>query len=314
MKKTIFLLVVLCVSASFSAAVWTTYSGWPWWWENYDIEMKSDSYGWFCGDHGTIARWEDRLWQLSSVPGIYPIRSISSIDDNNAWAVGDAGLILKYDGIQWNEVYSPTTKNLHKVKIIDATHGWAVGNQVVLRYNGTTWTVFNQSSINGVDWQDIWAGDANNVWICGAGGRIAYWNNGSFVNRNLPAGYTDLIYGVWVNSPTDAWVCTYNGRIFHWEGISWSGVFYPVTTKLLAIEFVNAGYGWVVGEGGEIQRWTGIVWSKYPYPQTGNALFSISMIGLDNGWIVGGNGTILRLIPSAEVESRSLGNVRAMYR
>lgn len=314
MKKMIWILMAFCVVASFGAnwTEWNTGGGWPWWWDNYHVEMQNPAYGWFCGNHGTIARWEDNTWQLSSVPGIYPIRSISAIDDSSAWAVGDAGLILKYEGTEWVEKPSPTTRDLRDIHMINSTTGWAIGNQVLLRCQSGNWTVYNQSGISGIDWQGIWASDINNVWICGANGQVAYWSSNHFVSRNLPV--SQMIYGIWVNSNTDAWVCTYNGYIYHWEGIGWSGAVYSSGShKLLTIAFTSLGYGWCAGEAGELFKWNGVTWNDYPSPTGTDALFSISMLAEDYGWIVGGNGTIL-YIDGTTVENKSLGNVRAMYR
>jgi len=67
----------------------------------------------------------------------------------------------------------------------------------------------------------------------------------------------------------------------------------PTTHQLNSVFMVGADDGWAVGYDGTIIRWDGTDWSNVTSPTTA-ALFSVFMVSVDDGWAVGGDGTIIR--------------------
>jgi len=316
MNKVILLSLLVLALPVFSA----TY-GWypipsPNWFNYMDVEMQNSTSGWLCGDYGTIARFNGVGWYLSPVPGLYLINGISATSDANAWAVGNAGLILHYNGSQWVQVQQGlTTHNLNDVWMLNSTDGWIVGDQVVLRYNGSVWSVVTGSGLN-YEWQGIWAyPNPYSVWISGSSGRTARWTGSSFLA--VPTSYSGIIYGIWFNgspNPNSSGWCTDSaGRIMHYEGISWTQVSQHIATRLYSVSFSSPLHGWIVGESGVILMYNGVGWNYWGQP-TLNSLLGVSMVSDTSGYAVGVNGTILLYGDTTTVEPSSLGVMRSLYR
>jgi len=73
---------------------------------------------------------------------------------------------------------------------------------------------------------------------------------------------------------------------------TWDLINSPVTDDLRSIAMTSANNGWAVGGSGTILHWNGITWSEANSPTT-QPLLDVKMISADNGWAVGGMGTIL---------------------
>ena len=66
----------------------------------------------------------------------------------------------------------------------------------------------------------------------------------------------------------------------------------PTTANLGSVYMVGADDGWAVGSDGTIIRWDGTEWSNVTSPTT-KTLYSVFMVGADDGWAVGDYGTII---------------------
>jgi photosystem II stability/assembly factor-like uncharacterized protein len=72
----------------------------------------------------------------------------------------------------------------------------------------------------------------------------------------------------------------------------------PVIAWLFSVFMVSADDGWAVGGYGTILHWDGKAWRPVASPTT-DALFSVSLVSTGEGWAVGNQGTILRWDGSA---------------
>jgi hypothetical protein len=134
---------------------------------------------WAVGDQGTILHWTGSTW-VASTSGTAPLAAVwgSSREDvwvvggagamfhltgsewssvpsgtaqflrgiwgsasNDVWAVGEVGTIIHWDGTQWSAVPSGTTRRLLSVWGSGANDVWAVGLEIILRWDGQTWSV-----------------------------------------------------------------------------------------------------------------------------------------------------------------------------
>jgi hypothetical protein len=64
---------------------------------------------------------------------------------NDVFAVGNSGLIWHYDGSAWSPMTSPTPAHLRDVWGSSGSDVFAVGDAGILRYDGTSWSVINQT-------------------------------------------------------------------------------------------------------------------------------------------------------------------------
>jgi hypothetical protein len=104
-----------------------------------------------------------------------------------------------------------------------------------------------------------------------------------------------LLAEVDASDATNAWAMGYWGQLLHWDGINWTSVPSPVSTRMNSLSIVDDDYAWAVGSE-SIIHWDGTEWGLVANP-TSEWLNSVSMVSRNDGWAVGGNGTILRFGP-----------------
>jgi hypothetical protein len=251
-------------SPTTAAGIWETFDDWDQGVEFYDIEIVSANDVWAVGrkknDSSLLMHYDGSTWHESPSPAAGIIRAVSMVSANEGWAVGGNGTILHYNGSSWSEVDSPTSDALFGVDMVSANEGWAVGDQAILRYNGDSWLYFNNPLSCQLRSVDMVSADEG--WVAG----ITY---------------------------------SYSGRIMHYDGSSWT-TSYTTSRSLNDIDMVDASTGWAVGyvypypQHDNVYRYNGSQWSRFgsgiPY-----AVFEgVSMISPQEGFIVGGNGIILR--------------------
>lgn len=76
------------------------------------------------------------------------------------------------------------------------------------------------------------------------------------------------------------------------SGGSWQAVASPTTASLLSVSMVSANEGWAVGGGGTILHYSNGSWQIAPSP-TSRILRSVAMVSASEGWAVGDFGTIV---------------------
>lgn len=129
-----------------------------------------------------------------------------------------------------------------------------VTRQDMLRWNGTTWTLFHDDYY-GDYMMDIWMISASNGWIVGHNGKLFRWTGGPSWN-DLPSGTTAHLHGIDMVSSIDGWIVGAAGTILRWNGSAWTAVSpAPTTADLNDIDLVSATDGFAVGSGGAILRY-----------------------------------------------------------
>ena len=197
---------------------------------------------------------------------------------------------------------------------IQLQEGWAVGNNgVILRWNGTTWSLFVTT---GTPLRSVSMDSYANGWMVGdlwpqAGtdyAQIRRLNPDGTPGWDLvgaPVEATVQLNSVHVLSHNEAWAVG-NDRvggsdtlIIHWNGANWiytdpAGNFDQNLYSVFTLDPDNDGIaedGWAVGANGSIRR--GMTWGGFASP-TGQQLNSVFMVSANDGWIVGnrsGGGT-----------------------
>ena len=268
----------------------------------------------------TYSHCEDALsWREVPSPTVNTLRSVSMIDSNDGWAVGDNGTIIRWNGLSWSIVNIPeiVSVDLASVFMVNTNDGWIVGESgTVLRWEGISWKMVSSSL--GIRLQvglsSVFMAHSNDGWAVGwekaralekgTNGVVLRWDGSSWSKIWLSA--TDNLERVKSISLVDSsngWAIGYTnepdrlGRsgscAVHWDGKSWRKVGDPSTKSLNSIFMVNHNDGWVVGGEGTILRWDGRSWGEVGDPST-KSLNSIFMVNHNDGWVVGGEGTILR--------------------
>jgi hypothetical protein len=127
-------------------------------------ERKRDPYA--CNDAGWC--WENPL------PVGPTLNAIFGLDAARIWAVGDKGRIQRWDGSAWKPETSGTEAPLHGVWAADATHTFAVGDGVILRGDGSSWSLDSPPAKD--DWSGISGANPKAAWVVGKRGTILRWD------------------------------------------------------------------------------------------------------------------------------------------
>ena len=179
--------------------------------------------------------------------------------------------------------------------MVSATDGWIVGEDIILHWNGQTWSALESSTKMSahVDGMNTTSAKSSPDAI------------------RVPT-FTEYNYAFDMVSTTDGWIVGghdwgYEGWWFlrrHWDGVSWS-LEEDWGWPLRAVTMVSATDGWAVGggtwrdpkwgctySGWEFMRWDGVNWTDVNNP-SGGQLNAVAMVSATDGWAVG-NGAILR--------------------
>jgi hypothetical protein len=254
---------------------------------------------WAVGNnsHTLAEHWNGSSWSIVSTPnagvGENILNGVSGNASNDVWQVGyyafgtwKQTLIEHWNGTDWSIVPSPNTNNrlneLKGVAAITASNAWAVGNAssgqapanqatLVLRWDGTTWSIIPSPSPGSAGLNTLYAVDANSandVWAVGS-----YANIGGF----------------------------FQTLVLHWDGTSWAVIPSPnvleANNELYGLVAVGPNNVWAVGYWGHssfgfstlIEHWDGFTWSivTSPNPSGDNFLSSVSATGANDVWAVG---------------------------
>jgi photosystem II stability/assembly factor-like uncharacterized protein len=298
----------------------------------FDVKALSAERALVIGYRGKILETPDsgRTWNIIPTPTDRALYNIRFADTQTGWICGQGGLILatKDGGKTWTEQKSNTDTYLFALYPVSATHVYAVGDKSTLVETtdaGANWRPrkIAQSS-EGVSedialavqdpiFYDIEFADEQNGWIVGEFGTIRHTADGgkTWVEQQkslLGGGIVDMfdlptLFGVHFVNNQEGIAAGLEGKIAHTHdgGNSWS---FDKIDEEVAIEdplyrpfLFPDGKGWAVGSGGEVVT-KGPGDTAWKRAKLGMTLFTwlrgIDFFDQNNGWIVGGFGTILK--------------------
>ena len=271
----------------------------------YTVHFLDANNGWVVGDSGIILHTTNggQEWILQSSGKTLLLRHVCFIDVDNGWVVGHAGTILRTTngGDTWTEKSSGTTIMLNGVSFINLNNGTTVSdNGIILRTTngGESW--INQSSGTTNSLGRVYFSDANIGTAVGNGGTILRTTDGGqnwlsqtsgTTNWLQDVSFTDINIGTAVGEGGTILRTTNGGH--NWfpqvSGIhTWIyGVFFTDANNGTAVaSFAIPDYGFIIRTTNGGENW--ILQSEGTHD-----LFGVSFIDENNGWVVGGKGTIL---------------------
>ena len=258
-----------------------------------DIDMLSLSEGWSVGATGGdahIERWSGTTWnQVPPPPGIdaYSVlNGVSGFSSNQVWAVGSQG---------------PDT--------------YASANSLVLRWNGSQWTVIPSPNPGG-SWNALYDVEVlaeDNVWAVGthdAAPFIVHWDGGSWTVMPLPNMHLGPLRSIYAVNANDIWVVGEGHphqrkmNILHWDGVAWRTVIDPVMppieewrtdyVSLYGVHGTGPNDIWAIGNrSGEFPvtlHWDGSQWTNVlnSAPSLGYTMLTdVVAVNPDEAWAVG---------------------------
>jgi hypothetical protein len=268
--------------------------------ELMDVSALSSTDVWAVG-HRTIQgfgspftltmHWNGTQWSVVPSPsegtGGDRFLAVEAIASDDAWAVGEnlfqyKSIIQHWDGAEWSVVDSPNNAtgsgSLLGLTAVSANEVWAVGGHggsdgiggpLILRWNGTAWSVVTAPTLPG----------------SGSGGLV-----------DIDALSSSDIWAVGGTTPENI----EHTLTMHWNGSLWSIVSSPNPgssfNELNSVTAIGAGDVWAVGwsmpyENTLMMHWNGSAWTTVP-SSTGAAQYNgVDAVSSRDLWTVG-------LIPS----------------
>jgi photosystem II stability/assembly factor-like uncharacterized protein len=274
-----------------------------------------------------------RSWNVSSSDTDSAIYKTRMIDASNGWAVGQGGTVLKTGdgGKTWKKVDTGNDSSLFSLFVLSPQKMIAVGEKatvVATDDGGATWQTIkiqakpkeagSDEAMKGLNDAEMIAQDPalydikfiddKNGWIVGEFGKILHTTDGgatwkeqqqSLVGEAV-ADALDLptFFGVDCTSAKDCTTVGLDGKIASttdgggtWKFDDVGGNF---SEPLFTVQIFPDGSGWAAGIAGEVLKRDRGEWAPADLGmRVPSWIRQVSFADANNGWLVGGFGTIL---------------------
>ena len=271
--------------------------------------------GWVGGDGGYLGHTEDggKNWVRQDVGTKAGINDIYFRDKEAGFLLaGNTIFITRDDGTRWEQVRSFLPKEfdgaeveLYSVRFSSKKKGWVVGSvskndrviDSILVYTddaGETWR--RQQAPSRTELIHIDFVSDKRGWIVGDGGTILNTRDAGETWTRQNSGITGTLYHIDFRDDKNGWAVGERGIVLRTTdgGDTWSESPTPVKVTLLSVQFLSDDDGWAIGRGGTILRTEdkGLSWLQQESTTKQN-LYSLSF-NKKIGWVVGGEGVLLR--------------------
>lgn len=236
-----------------------------------DFELKSGSRidGVFLEVWRTLITPEDsdNYSKPQNVSNVSTVYGIDMFDENLGWAVGDKGIILKTvdGGIIWSTKETPVAVKFNKVKFYDQSIGYAIGEKgyIIKTINGgDSWFLLPM----------IVNDNLKDIAIISQSVAVVVGDNGTIL-KTLDGTRFEII------KSTTGVTANLNGVYFYDDRIGWA-----VGDNATMLITIDRGQSWQVQAVLDV-RTNRVV---------DDDLVSVAFFNLDDGLIIGRNGTILK--------------------
>jgi len=266
-----------------------------------DVDMVSSSLGFAVGSDGTLLRYNGTGWQVVDLGITDPIVDVFMLNASDGfmlvWAASGTD-IYRYNGTVWS-LHHNTTHSLNRIHGTSSSNVWIVGLNITVHWDGTQWSdvtipVDRQLfAVQAVGTSDVWAfGQYEPVSMHG----LILHNTGSgWTQVTSPAPQT--IFEAYFTAPTDGWAMGHaitTTYVLRYDGVSWRWA-YTNTYNLDRMYMFSQTDGWAISQDVApyaITHFDGNAFTPVNNPAT-TFLNSIDMVSQQEGWIVGGGGTML---------------------
>lgn len=197
----------------------------------------------------------------------------------------------------------PVNTGFKTIKFIDSNTGWVAGeNGIIIKTTdgGVAWNI--QPSGTSQTIRSIFFFDANNGWACGDGGLILHSSNGGTTWQIQPTAYSVQFYCTRFVSGTTGWVSGKGNLLLKTTdgGANWTQQLNQ-GVDMWGMNTLSASNGWAVGGFNSVQNSptllktsNGSTWNFQSNSGVTSflAFNDIQFTDANNGWLIGGNGTI----------------------
>jgi hypothetical protein len=219
------------------------------------------------------------------------------LDENNIWAANTSLTFLTelfhYDVNGCKKVEHPFANNILSMHFISQNSYWIAGDREIAFFNGSKWK-FIPSPQNLYSNNYIFGDSQDRVWVNVMNEALFFYDGvkwEKFLNEPIKfVKFEDILHGYVLTKDK-----LYEIKNNHLRVHSSSELF----KEIKSLFFLKNGEIIGVGKYGMVLKYKNQTWERVSVPTKEN-LNNIHMISEKEGWIVGENGTILKLSDSSE--------------
>jgi photosystem II stability/assembly factor-like uncharacterized protein len=276
----------------------------------YGLWFTSANVGYACGDSGTILKTTDAgdHWtRLSSATNLFlycihfPTADTGYASAN--WGTGN--IVRTFNaGQTWDTVHSGSI-TYSAIRFCNGHTGYAAGNSETIIKTidaGQHWTVKPRDGVMSGNFESIFCIDTNTVLVAGGNGYIFKTaNNGTDWTYTSVANWISALYFV---SRSTGYIAGNYSSIYKTvdSGATWVKLHGGGPTDndwYYSAWFTDSATGYVSGGPKIFQtRNAGVTWDSMATGVTGVALYTLCFTNAQTGYVVGTQGTILKLVRS----------------
>jgi hypothetical protein len=256
-------------------------------------------------------------WNPESISDVSALAVAGSGPDDQ-WALGSGGKAMHYEGAFWNTWPTGVTNPLVGGWSVAPDDTWAVGQgvdsnnpSVVIHWSGKTTGWSKVTSIPIGEYVDVWAADANNVYIGTEANGVLHWNGATWSVLGNLSDEVVRIHGV---APDNIFVATKAGPLAHWDGTAWTTIT-DATIANIQFHFLDANGPhdvWAAGNlasdlgAAAVAHYNGTTWTTWTFPQ--QALNGIAASAPNDAWLAGVDGIMRHWDGDAWSSSTNVGS------
>ena len=294
---------------------------------NYGITGRYD----ICGSQGEVFRAEG-TWRNLNHHASGPWSAFFTTGDGTRYAA-NGNKLMRFVGDDWVEfAVLGMDLEIGDFHVVDPAQVWVLGagaggfDNYVLFYNGSDWSMMNQSSLDGFN--AIWC-DANgdNVFVAADRGQI-WWHHGGLLEmavdlgisgafndlagtgmedllavgdsglimRRGPGGWSEESSGTTntLRSINGSLAAGDGGTILQYGGSAWKAVGPDFNARYNGVWYGGAADIWAVGEDASVMHYDGTDWTRLLTDLPGIDFLAVTGAGDGKVWIGGSEGYLLR--------------------
>lgn len=267
-----------------------------------DVIVAGDE-AWVVGAYGIVLRGDGARWREDDSAGVRDLYSIW-VDGRGAGAITtEHGFYRRVAG-SWRWEYFSA---LPEFAVLSAVWGrgrddiWFGGGSVSpavglhAHWDGTAITLVEGEPTGIQVLQMRGSEDGRAIWAVSQLGRVSRTIDGG-AWQSVPEPEGETATAVWAPTADEAWLAALYGEVHHWEGGRWER--FDVSTDdvyYYAVWGSSSSDVWVAGYEGAAAHFDGAGWSEVTLP-TAQTITAIDGTCATDAWMVGGGGTILRLV------------------
>lgn len=217
---------------------------------------------------------------------------------NDVWMSGEKGRLTHWDGTSFKEFPRPTTATIWGVWAKSPTEAWAVAgspgkgamepNDVVLRWDGTSWTPEMLPMKLNFSLNKIWGTSSEDLYAVGEAATVWHRKGATWALESKPPVATGNLLTVFGCSATDVYAVG-SQSVIHSDGKAWTPVDVALTNSVNGVTCGSPGEVLLVGFGGLKQRLVGGSWvDEFSEDPVGD-LHGSWADGQGSFWVAGGD-------------------------